>query len=126
MLEMEADPELAGALLEDAQQPLAADADEAVAGRAHRLAVDMDLDIVPMGELVLDDGARDRIVGHQILDRLVGEDDSPAERVVGSVALEKVDVVRRLAQLHRNREIEPGGSAAEARDAHRLLPWREG
>ena len=47
-------------------------------------AVDMDVDIVPMGELVADDRARDRIVGHQILDRLVGEDDAPAERVVGA------------------------------------------
>ena len=124
MLEMEPDSELARPLLEDVEQPLAADADEAVAGRADRLAVDMDLDIVPMGELVADDGARDRIVGHQILDRLVGEDDAPAERVVGPVALIEVDLVRGIAQLHRNREIEPGGSPAQARDAHRSLPCR--
>ena len=58
------------------------------------------------------------IVRHQILDRLVGEDDAPAERVVGPVALEEVDLVRRVAQLHRDREIEPGRPAAEARDAH--------
>ena len=64
------------------------------------------------------DGARDGIVGHQILDRLVGEDDAPAERVVGPVALEQVDVVRGIAQLHRDREIKPGRPAAEARDAH--------
>ena len=51
--------------------------------------MDMDVDIVPMGEFALDDGARDGIVGQQILDRLVGEDDAPAERVVGAVALDR-------------------------------------
>jgi hypothetical protein len=40
---------------------------------------------------------------------------------VSSVALEQVDIVRGLAQLHRYREIEPGRPAAEARDAHRPL-----
>ena len=121
MLEMEVHAELAGALLQDVEQPLAADADEAVAGRADRLAVDMDVDIVPMGELAGDDRARDGIVGHQILDRLVGEDHAPAERVVGPVALEQVDLVRGIAQLHRDREIKPGRPAAEARDAHHPL-----
>ena len=121
MLEMERDAELARPFLQDRQQPLAADADEAVAGGSNRLAVDMDLDIVPMGEFVADPGAAHRIVGHQILDRLVGEDDAPAERVVGAVALEQVDLVRGIAQLHRNGEIEPGRSPAEARDPHLCL-----
>ena len=89
MLEMEVDAERARPLLQDVQQPLAADADEAVARGADRLAVDVDLDIVPMGEFVLDRGAGDGIVGHQILDRLVGEDHAPAERVVGPVALDR-------------------------------------
>src|SRR5206468_297764 len=126
MLEMEADTEAARPLLQDRQQPLAADADEAVAGRADRLAVNVDLDIVPMGEFALDDRARDRIVRDQILDRLVGEDDAPAERVVGAVALEEVDLLRGVAQLHRNRESEPGGPAAQASDPHRRLLWRRG
>jgi hypothetical protein len=56
--------------------------------------VDVDVDIVPMREFAADHGARDGIVRHQILDRLVGEDDAPAERVVGAVALEQVDLVR--------------------------------
>ena len=69
--------------------------------------MDMDVDIVPMGEFALDDRrARHGIVGQQILDRLVGEDHAPAERVVGPVALEQVDVMRGIAQLHRDREIE--------------------
>jgi hypothetical protein len=74
-----------------------------------------------MGELVADDRAARRVVGHQILDRLIREDDAPAERVVGPVALEQVDLVRGVAQLHRNREIEPGGTPAQASDPHRRL-----
>jgi hypothetical protein len=61
------------------------------------------------------------IVRHQIVDRLIGEDDSPAERVVGPVALVEIDLVRGVAKLHRDGEIEPGGASPEARDAHHLL-----
>ena len=50
----------------------------------------MDVDVVPMGEFVGDDPAGDRIVGHQILDRLVGEDDAPAEGDARRVALEQM------------------------------------
>ena len=122
MFEMQHDAEIARPRLEKVQQALATDADEAVAGRADRLAMDMDFDIVPMREFRGDRRAGDRIVRHQVLDRLVGEDDAPAERVVGPVAFEDVDVVRRIAQLHRDREIEPGGPPAEASDAHSAFP----
>ncbi len=105
VLEVEPHAERAGALLQYVQQPLAADADETVPGGTDRLPVDMDVDIVPMGEFVADHRGGDWIVRHQILDRLVGEDDAPAERVVGPVALEQVDFVPRLAQLHRYREV---------------------
>src|SRR3546814_9024551 len=98
---MEIEAEFARPLLQDIEQALAADADEAVARRADAIAVDVDVDIVPMGELALDDLAADGIVGHQFLDRLVGEDDTPAERDVGQVALEQIDLVARIAQLPR-------------------------
>src|SRR3546814_6082920 len=65
MLEMEIDAEFARPLLQDIEQALAADADEAVARRADAIAVDVDVDIVPMGELALDDLAADGTVGHQ-------------------------------------------------------------
>src|SRR3546814_3888810 len=122
MLEMEIDAEFARPLLQDIEQALAADADEAVARRADAIAVDVDVDIVPMGELALDDLAADGIVGHQVLDRLVGEDDAPAERVVGQVALEQIDLVARIAQLHRYGEIQPSRTSAQARDPHQTLP----
>ena len=115
---MERDAERARAVLQDVEQTLAADADEAVARRALTVAVDMDLDIVPMGESPPDGVRRSRDRSHRGFERLVREDDAPAERVVGPVALEHDDLVAGIAQLHRDREIEPGGSAAEARDAH--------
>src|SRR3954465_888641 len=57
-LEMETYAQRARPFLQDVQQPLAANADEAMAGRPDRLAMNMDLDIVPMGEFALDRGAR--------------------------------------------------------------------
>src|SRR3546814_17954174 len=114
MLEMEIDAEFARPLLQDIEQALAADADEAVARRADAIAVDVDVDIVPMGELALDDLAAAGIVGHQVLDRLVGEDDAPAERLVGQVALEQIDLVARIAPLHRYGQIHTSRTPAPA------------
>src|SRR5205085_12442050 len=51
MFEMEPDAQLPRPVLQDAQQALAADADKAMAGGADRLAVNVHVDIVPMGEL---------------------------------------------------------------------------
>ncbi len=121
MLEMQVHAQLARPLLQDGEQPLSADADEAVPGGADHLTVNVDVDIVPMGKLAGDDRPGNRIVGHQIFDSLVGEDDPPAERVVGTVALIEIDPVRRIAELHRDGEIEPGRPAPEARDAHPVL-----
>ena len=117
--EVQRHPELAGAVLQDFEHALAADADEAVARRGDRLAADMDVDIVPMRELVGDDRARMRDRWRvQILDRLVGEDHAPAEGHAGRVALEHLDFMRRIAKLHRDREIEAGGTGADAGDPH--------
>jgi hypothetical protein len=91
MLEVARSRRVRGRVLQNGEQALAADADEAVARRSDAFAMDMDVDIVPMGEFVADRRAADGVVRHQILDRLVGKDDAPAERVVGAVALEQVD-----------------------------------
>ena len=81
--------------------------------------MDMDVDIVPMRELAADRLAADGIVRHQVLDRLVREDDAPAERVVGPVALEHMDIMARIAHLHRDGEIKARRPAAHACDLHR-------
>ena len=93
-LEMQRDAELACAVLQDLEQPLAADADEAVAGRSDRLAAEVDVDVVPVREFVGDDLSRipDRCA--EVLDRLVGEDDAPAEGDARRVSLEDFDFVR--------------------------------
>ena len=110
--------ELAGARLQNLEQPLAADADEAVAARGDLRAVHMHVDVVPMRELV-DHAARAYgVVGLEVLHRLVGEDDAPAERVARPVALEHHDLGIGRAQLHRDREIEPSRARADAGDLH--------
>ena len=116
--EVQDDAELARAVLQDLQQALAADADEAVARRSDALAAVMDVDVVPMRELGGDDRGGDRVVGGDVLDGEIGEDDAPAEGHAGRVALEHFDLVRRVAQLHRDREIEPRRPAADAGDLH--------
>ena len=54
-IEVQHDAELARAVLQDFEQALAADADEAVPARGDGLAAKMDVDIVPVRELVGDD-----------------------------------------------------------------------
>jgi hypothetical protein len=65
---------------------LAADADEAVPSRADRLlAPNVHLDIVPVGEAVLDLLRALGVVLAQVLERLVGEDYTPTEGDPGRV-----------------------------------------
>ena len=94
-VEVEHDAEFAGAVLQDFEQALAADADETVAARGDRLAAKMDVDVVPVRELGGDRRRGDRIVGGDVLDREVGEDHAPAEGDARRIALEHLDLVRR-------------------------------
>ena len=96
--------EFARAILQDVEQTLPSDADKAVAGRGDGLAVYVDVNVVPMGEARFDLVGALGIVGAEVFHRLIGEDDAPAERVAGIVALEHDDLVPRVAQLHRDRE----------------------
>src|SRR5690606_31301595 len=100
------------------EEALAADADKAMTAGGDGLPVNMDVDIVPMRETGFDLVGADGIVGAQVLHRLIGEDNAPAEGVARIVALEHDDVVPRVAQLHGDGEDEPGGSPAGAGDAH--------
>src|SRR5262245_26859364 len=106
------------AILQDVQQALASYADEAVTGGRDPLAVDVDVNIVPMGKTSLDLVCALGIVGAQVLHGLVGEDDAPAERVARIVALEHDDIVPRIAQLHGDGEDKGGRAAANAGYAH--------
>src|SRR3546814_7569066 len=106
----------------DLEEPLAADADEAVTARGHAglalAVVDMDVDIVPVRELVDHHLGADRVVLGKMFHRLVGKDHAPAEVVARTVALEHGDLMLRISELNRNREIEPRGASAKACDFH--------
>ena len=79
--------------LQDVQQALAPDAAETVATRAHHLATDVDLDVVPVVEGVEDLRGALGVGALQVAQRLVREDHAPAEGVVRPVALHDGDVV---------------------------------
>ena len=117
-LEHQLDAQLLAACLQDVEQALAADAAEAVATRAHLVAADVHLDVVPVVEGVEDLRRGVRVGSLQVAERLVGEHDAPAEGVVGPVALDHGDVVRRVLALHQKREIQAGRAAADADDLH--------
>jgi hypothetical protein len=117
-LEHEPHPELLAARLQDVEQPLAADAAEAVPARGDGAALEVDVDVVPVIE-GLQDGARGLFVrGDQLAQGLVGEHDAPAEGVAGPVTLDHRDVVRRILLLHQQAKIQAGGPAADANDVH--------
>ncbi|GDY40903.1 hypothetical protein SANT12839_017850 [Streptomyces antimycoticus] len=115
---MQGDAEVAAALLEQAEQFLAAHGGEALAADGVALAPVVDVDVGPAGEAP-GHGLRDGGVG--VLDaaeRLVGEDDAEAERVVGGVAFPDGDLVGGVELFHQGREVQPAGTAADDRDVH--------
>jgi len=77
--------------------------------------------ISSQSEFVGDRPGRLGVVGGEVLDRLVGEYDSPAERDPLRVALEHLDFVSGIAKLHRNGEAEPRRAAADAGDLHAVV-----
>ena len=111
-------PRARGTILQDIEQPLAADAAEAVAAGAHHRAAIMNGDVVPIDERVADRLGAFGIVCVQIAERLVGQHHAPAKCVVRPVALDDDDFVRGIAQLQRNREIKAAWPASETRHAH--------
>ncbi len=104
-LEHELDAKRFAARLQDVEQPLAPDAAEPVAARADGAPADVDLDVVPVVER-RQDRLRGGLVGLlQVAERLVGEDDTPAERVVWPIAFHYPDAMARVALLHEEREV---------------------
>jgi hypothetical protein len=83
--------------------------------------MDVDVDVVPMGELFADDPARNWIVCHQVFDSLVRKYNAPAKRDAFRVPLENMNVVPWVAKFRRDREIKPRGSATDARNLQGLL-----
>ena len=115
------DPERPRALLQQHEEPPAPDAAEAVAAGDRPLSPVVDGDIVPVSEMRADRLGAFRVVPPEVVERLVGEDHAPPEGVVRAVALEDGDLIRRIAELHADREIQSRRTAAEACRLHASL-----
>ena len=118
--ELEDDPQLAAAGLQDLEQPLARDRRERVAARDELAPLVADVDSVPARERVRDLEVRLGIRVAQRPERLLAEDHAEAERRVGRVPLEDADVGAAVELAQENREVEPGRPAAHDRDVHAI------
>ena len=54
----------------------------------------------------------------EVAERLVREDNAPAERVVRPIALDDADRVARVRLFQQQRQVKPGRAAADAQDPH--------
>ena len=68
-----------------------------------------------------DAGMRVRVAVLEERERAVGEHDAPAEGVVGTIALDHGDLVRRVLLLHQDCEEEARRSPAQHGDLHRAV-----
>ena len=105
--------ECGSAALQNIQHAAPRDAAKPVPARGDGGALEMHIDIIPMGKAIENFLRRFGIVIAQILDRRVGEHHAPAERVVMRVALDHMDIMPRIAQFHRYGKIKPGSPAAD-------------
>jgi hypothetical protein len=76
-----------------------------MAARGDHAALEVNVDIVPMREAVENLLLRLGIGTFQIAQGLVGEHHAPTECVIGAVALDHSDLVRRIAPLHLDRKV---------------------
>ena len=121
-LEDELNAERLAASLQNVEQLLAADADEAMAGRALAGSLEEKLDVVPMIEGDFDLGRGLGVPGAHRIEGEVGEDHAPAERIVGAIALDHRDGMLGPQLLHQQAEIETRRSSSDANDPHGSLP----
>src|SRR5687767_9789588 len=109
---------LAAARMQELEQRDARQAAEAIAAAADLVALVVDRDIVPIGEFLADALVGFWIVAQELIERVVGEDDTEAESVVIPVLLDDLDVPARLRLLGQKGEIEAAGAAANDLDPH--------
>ncbi len=124
--EADVDPELGAALLEDLEEPLAAQRREAVPAAGDDLAPVVDVDVVPARELALHLLVDHRVGVGDASERLVGEHDTEPERVVGGVALPDGDLVVGPELLGQRGEVEPARPTTDDCDPHCTPPGPPG
>lgn len=114
--ELESDAKLRASLLEDLEKFFASYSAEAVSAGCDAPPVDEDVDVVPVRE-VGGDCAEGRLVGGaEVLQGLVGEDDSPSEGIVSAIPFEDGDVVGGICLFQQECGVEAGRSAADDDD----------
>ena len=78
----------------------------------------MDVDVVPVIEGTDDRSCRFGVRALQIAERLIGEHDTPAERILRAVALEHAHFVPGIGELREQRRVKTRGTAANAKKPH--------
>ena len=121
VLEHHLHTQLGGPALEYLQQFQARNATKTMATRADHAALEMDVDVVPVVKVGFDRLHHLRIGLAKTVHGLIGEHHAPAEGVVGGVALDHRDVMRRVGFLHEDGEIQTRGPAPQTHDTHQDL-----
>src|SRR5215469_6231779 len=114
--------EAGAALLEDLQQPPAADRREAVPATGDHPVAVMHVDVIPAGELAFHGRVDLRLGVLDSAQRLVGEHHAEAERVVGRVPFPDGDLVSGAELLSQRGQVQPAGTAAHDSDSHFVAP----
>ena len=118
VLEPEVDPGRLRLLVQEAQQRHPGDGRHPVAAAAPPLAVDPDLDLVPVDAVVGQRPQQHRVDVVDAPQGGVGEDDPETEGVARPVAFEDDDVGRRVGQLQQGGGEEASGAPADDGGAH--------
>ena len=121
--ELERDAELAAALLQDLEQPLARDRGEGVAARRELAAPVANVDPVPARERVRDLEVRLRIGVAEGAEGLLAEDHAEAEGRVGRISLEDAHVHAAVELPQQDRKVQPGRPCADDLDLHESASW---
>ena len=123
-------PQISTSLLQDVEQFLACDSAEAVPARCDSDAFEVDIDIVPMSEVLDDLLIARRISYPKIFQSLVRKDHTPPEGAVRCVALEDTHLVVRMRLLHQECEIKSSRASTHNGNTQRrplrnrhLEPW---
>jgi hypothetical protein len=106
------------AVPEDQEQGPARAAAEAVSADPVHRVLEVDRNVVPIGEFAGDPLVARKVVLLEVVEGRVREDDTEAEGVVGPVALVDRDVRVRPLLLQQDREIKPRWAAADDRRLH--------
>src|SRR5262249_30215140 len=114
----ELDAERAGPAAQYFQQRRARAAAEAVTADAVRRALEMNRDIVPVGEMADDRTVALAIVSLEGIERLVGKYHPEAEGIVRPVAFEHRDLGVRPGLLHQDRVVEAGRASPDDVNLH--------